>query len=61
MRVVAPVEWNLGLPFPSSAAMVDAGRAIDLPEEIRFSTWFESRAKARQSTPTEGSERRLAA
>lgn len=33
MRQVAPHEWNLGLPFPPTAAMACAGPAAAMPEE----------------------------
>ena len=61
MRVVAPVEWSLGLPFPSTAAVACAGPATELPGEVGFSTWFENRAKASQPMPVDGVERSLAA
>ena len=61
MRVVAPVEWNLGLPFPANAAMVPAVPVIELPEELSFSAWLESRVKVRQSALPYDIERPLAA
>jgi hypothetical protein len=61
MRVVAPVEWNLGLPFPSSLAMANADRAIELPEEVSFASWLESLARSRRSASADGTARRLAA
>jgi hypothetical protein len=61
MRQVAPVEWERGLPFPTNAARARAAAAADLPEEISFSAWFESRAKVWQPIPAKGMERPLAA
>ena len=61
MRAVAPVEWNLGLPFPSSPMMADAERAIDVPENATFARWLENRAGNRQSGASGGIERPLAA
>jgi hypothetical protein len=61
MRVVAPVEWSLGLPFPSGAAIAHVVPAIASPGDMSFSTWFKSRERVRQPVPVDGVERPLAA
>jgi hypothetical protein len=49
MRAVAPVEWNLGLPFPSNVANQAADRVNELAEVMSPSAWLESRAVLRQA------------
>ena len=49
MRVVAPVEWSLGLPFPTNVASQTADRAIEWPEVITPAAWIESRAALRHA------------
>jgi hypothetical protein len=61
MRVVAPVEWSLGLPFPSNAAMADVAPAIDLPRQASFSRWLELRAGQPRPAAPDRVERPLAA
>lgn len=60
MRAVAPVEWSLGLPFPSGAVMADVARATDA-QDASFASWFESRARAWQSSLSDPLQRPLAA
>jgi hypothetical protein len=61
MRVMAPVEWSLGLPFPVRVAVAHGTPATETPEDISFSTWLESRARARRQAPAGAIERPLAA
>ncbi len=61
MRVIAPVEWSLGLPFPARTPMAHDALATEAPEDISFSTWLERRARVRQPMPAAAAERPLAA
>lgn len=61
MRVVAPVEWNLGLPFPTHGAVPLDEPVTERLDEVSFAAWLESRARARQPETARFIERPLAA